>query len=333
MAYDDDVADAESLGDDEYEDQYDDQYDDEDEEEEYLFGTIPRTPGLIAIAAVGVVILLLLAALVSSSFGFVGGIDGLTVNIPGSQGDILDEKLEVEALTDTPAFGKNADGNGDLKIYYDSEVIISQSIKFNEGRGYREIPYADFYIDNGEYKVEVTFEGFTEFDTIDLFRTAHNIVIAQADYPQYVDEDETLEKVRYKISLLPDDNSDDLHNIIFTPGTGYILVYYVNDEADQDNRDEYEQVMNISFETDFRGFEYKFPGEDLENLSVDKGYLIDFDGQVLLDEKGVDEGYFSMEAFFVNTYGISEKRFTQQIKGMPEENSSESHTWIYLGDE
>lgn len=332
MVNDEEIADAESLSDDEY---YDDQY--EDEEEEYLFGTIPRTPGLIAFAAVGVVILLLLGALVSSSFGFVGGIDALTVNILGGEGDLLDEKLDVEALTDTPAFGKNADGTGDLMIYYDDEVVNTQSIKFNQGRGYREIPYEDFYVDNGEYKVEVAFEGELEFDTIELSRTAHHLIPAQAEYPEYVDEDETKEMIRYKVSLLPDDDADNLHSVLYTPGDGDIDVYYVDDEADQDDREEWEPVMTITYRTDFRSFEYEFPGEDTVNFSLDFDYQIDFDGQILLDEHEVTEGYFTIEAFFTNNYGTHADRFTDKISGLPEDspksNPKDSFAWITLGDD
>ncbi len=113
----DDIADAESIDDEEY---YDDEEDDE-EEEDLLFGMIPRTPGLIMIGAVVLVVVILLAALFSPVFGFRSGISSLTVNINNSEGDLLDTELEIEAYTGTPAFGSNANGDGDLRIIYNDE--------------------------------------------------------------------------------------------------------------------------------------------------------------------------------------------------------------------
>jgi len=319
MAY-DDVADAESLGDEEY---YDDEYDDE-EEEELLFGLVPRTPGLIAIFAIIVVLLLLTAALFSANFGFVGGIDGLTVNIPNQEGDLLDEKLDIEAYTETPTFGRKADGDGDLTIYYDGEAINTWKISFTDGKGAKSIPYEDFYVDNGEYKAEVTLEGYTESDTITLQRTAHYMGIAQKDYTAFEEE-----RIRYKISLLPDDENVNAYNIIYVPGEGHIQVYYVEDESEQEERTEWEPVLEIDLKTDFTNFEYKFPGEDTENRSSNEGYFLDFQEYKLTEQKG--DGYYSMEVYFTNTYGLVDKgAFTDEITAMPEQNPESSYTWIYL---
>lgn len=331
MAYEDDVADAESLGDDEY---YDDEYEDEEEqgEGEYLFGTIPRTPGLIAIAALGVVILILLAALVSSTFGFVDGISGMTVNIPNQEGDIDDEKLDVEVTTNTPAFGKNADGTGDLFLYYDDEIIWTGTIKIIASRGYQSIPYDEFYVDNGEYKVEVSFEGELEYDTIELYRTAHHIIVSQIDHMAGSNDDEQEEYVLYKVSLLPNEEMTGNQNLLYVPGEGYMRVYFVDNENDQNDDQQWETVMNITFTTDFDGFAYKFPDEKEENLSSDQAFLLDFKASKLTDQKG--EGYYTVDVHFVNSYGLEDEgAFRDEISTLPEDNPDESFTWIYLGDE
>jgi len=329
MAYDEDIADAESIGDEE--DYEDDEYD--DEEEEYLFGTIPRTPGLIAIAAVSVALILIIAALVSSSFGFVGGIDSMNVTIQGSEGQIypfLDENLDIEAQANPPAFGRNANGNGDLVIHFDDGIndvqeVYTGDFKFNNGRGSRSVPYEEFYVDNGEYRAEIIYEGVSESATIVLKRTAHDMVIVQTAFTMY-----DREQVLYKISLLPDEGEDSTADVLYTPGEGYIQVYYVDDEAEQDDDQKWEKVWNISIVTDFEGFEYTFPGDDTQNLSSNEGYQIIFDAVDLLDEKEVDEGYFSIEVGFVNKYGLVDKgAFTNQITAFPEDKGDSSR-WIYL---
>lgn len=339
MARNDDVADAQSYDDDEYDDEYDG--DEEDTGTEYLFGTIPRTPGLIALAAIGVVILLLIAALVSTSFGFRGGINDLSMYVQQPIQDIHpDGKLTIDITTGTPAFGRSADGKGDLTISYDGEVIHTDEVQFvrsGGGRTTKQVPYKSFYVDNGEYTVQVAFEGYTDSVTVELRATAHFMIITQKDHVEYKDENSNVERVRYKLSLFPDDQHTGNYDVLFTPGEGHIWAYYVGDESDQDNRDLWEKVMNISFETDYNKFTYKFPGQEKVELGQDLGYLIDFDAEVLLNEKGVDSGYFTIEVFFRNSYGLEGKRFTQQIMAMPEDypsnNPTESLEWIHLGDE
>lgn len=332
MAY-DEIADAEPLGDDEYDEDEQEEDDDDEDEQEYLFGTIPRTPGLIALAAVVVVILLLLAALFSANFGFVGGISGMEVTIPGQEGELLDEKLDIRATTKTPTFGKNADGKADLKIYYDGDTeVYTGNLKFNDGLGERTIPYEDFYVDNGEYTVEVTYEGVTESDSIELKRTAHYMIVLQKDYEVFESEDSTIDKVRYQISLFPDEDSTGNHDVLWTPGEGHIQVWYVDDENDKTDNNSWEKVMEIQIATDFRNFEYQFPNEDVQNRSSVEKFVIDFEAQTLLDEKG--DGYYSMEVFFENTYGLESKgAFRDEVTAMPEENPDESYTWIHLEDD
>lgn len=331
MAY-DDVADAEPLGDDEYDEDEQEEDDDDEDEQEYLFGTIPRTPGLIALAALVVVILLLLAALFSANFGFVGGINGMDVTIPGQEGELLDEKLDIRATTQTPTFGKNADGKADLKIYYDGDTeVYSGNLKFNDGLGERTIPYEDFYVDNGEYTVEVTYEGVIESDSIELKRTAHYMIVGQKDYSEYQSEESTIEKVRYQISLFPDEDSTSNYDVLWTPGEGRIDVLFVDNEEEQDDDTQWEKVMEIQIATDFRNFEYQFPNEDVQNRSSVEKFVIDFEAQTLHNEKG--DGYYSMKVFFENTYGLESKgAFRDEITAMPEDYSDQSYTWIHIED-
>lgn len=321
-----DIADAESIDDDEY---YDDEED--DEEEDLLFGMIPRTPGYIMIGAVVLVVLILLAALFSPVFGFRSGISSLTVNINNSEGDLLDTELEIEAYTGTPAFGSNANGDGDLRILFDGEEIYTATFKFTDGRGTKIIPYEDFYVDNGEYRAEIDFEGETEFDTVTLRRTAHTIFISQASWTEgEVGSDEEKEKVRYKMSLFPDEDSIGNYDALYIPGEGRIEVIYVPNENDQDDPEQWQNVTAINIETDFRSFKYKFTNGGTETeLDVDKGYYIDFESSKIKEEHG--DGYYSVIAYFTNTYGKSENRFTGNINAMPED-SGENQKWIYLED-
>ncbi|MCK4614126.1 MAG: hypothetical protein KAU14_04915, partial [Thermoplasmata archaeon] len=298
----------------------------EEEEEKLLFGKIPRTPGLIGIAVVLVVILVLLAALVSGSFGFRGGISSINVNIPNSEGELDDEEMTVKAETGTPAFGKEAEGDGDLTIYYNDLEVYTAKFKFSGARGTKSIPYEDFYVDNGEYIVEIKFEGKTESDTIILERTAHALLMLQFDSVWNEEE-----RVRYSISFLPEEGSP---SDILVPGHGHIEIYYVENEADQDNEDQWENVTKISITTDFGSIEYNFEGEPKEQISAAEGFFIDFPASKLMEKNDDKEGYYSARVYFTNDYGLTEyDAFRGWISTMPDQDPDTSYTWVKLGDE
>jgi len=337
MAY-DDIADAESL-DDEYDD-YEDDYDD-DEEEDLLFGRIPRTPGLIAIFSLLVVILLLLAALVSTSFGFRSGITYLDVTINANEDDFESTKIEVSGLTGTPSFGKNADGKGDLVILYDDQEVYSTKMKFNDGQGKKSIAYSSFYVDNGDYTAQVDFEGKTSEDTITVRRTAHSAIIAQRNFTTgYKTDDEDTRKgeVVYKLSLFSDEDKQDFEDIIYTIGTAELQIYYVDDEEEQENRKEWEEVALIDITTDFSTYLYQYPGESEENRSVELGgYQLQFDQDDIMSSHG--EGYYTVEVTYINDYGLEEfGAFTGPIEPLPlpedsyndEDGTQESYEWLFL---
>lgn len=338
MAY-DDIADAESL-DDEYDD-YEDDYDDDEDEEDLLFGRIPRTPGLIAIFSLLVVILLLVAALVSTSFGFRSGITYLDVSINANEDDFESTKIEISALTGTPSFGKNADGKGDLVILYEDQEIYSGKIKFNDGQGKKSVPYSSFYVDNGEYTARVDFEGKTSEDSITVRRTAHSAIIAQKNFTTgYKDEERDTREghVVYKLSLFSDEDNQDFRDIIYTIGTAELVIYYVDNEDEQDDREnEWEVVAKIDFTSDFTYYLYKFPGNSEENRSVELGgYQMQFDQEDIMSSHG--EGYYTVEVTYTNDYGLEEfGAFRDPIIIMPEDNPEgdndepkESYEWMYL---
>lgn len=323
------VADAESFDEEE-------EYDEEEEEEDLLFGRIPRTPGLIAFGAIGIVILLLLAAMFIPSFGLTSSITELSVSIPGGQGDYTDTKLDVEATTGTPIFGKNAEGDGDLSIIYNNETVYKTTIHFIDGRGTKEVSYENFYVDNGEYKAQVDFKGKSAYDTITLMRTGHSIVMAQNSYKEGTSDNEKTSVV-YKFSLFPDDTHQDNSNIIYTQGHGYIEVFYVKHKDEQDNEDNWQFVTNITYTTDFSYFKYKFQGESEQNESIQFGYRMVFDSSKIHDKNG--DGYYTARISFFNDYGLEDKgAFRDRIHTMPVDSTDEngqttSSKWIPLPED
>ena len=301
---------------------------DEKKEENLLFGRIHRAPGLIGIGAVIVVILILLAALISSSFGFVGGIDSLTVKIPvGSEDEVSDRAMAVEAYTDTPAFGKVAEGEGDLTIYYEDQEIYTSKINFTDGHARIEIQYNEFYVDNGDYIVEISFKGKTESDTITLRGTAHTVVMAQKNYTTGTEQDRQ-ENVLYRITLLPNEENKNMSDYLHIPGHGKIKVYYVENKSDQENEEQWENVTTINITTDFdKTFEYQFVGKETKEKNV---YIINFDASKLHDKKG--DGWYSARVHFKNDFGPEEYgALTEWIQTMPG-NTDDSETWIELKD-
>lgn len=322
MTDNEEVADAESFNEEgeEYE-----------EEEDLLFGRIPKTQGLIALGVIGIVIVLLLSVIFIPSLGFTSKINGLTVHIPKGQGDYTDTKLEIEAYTDTPLFGKNAEGDGELSIIYGNDTVYRTKIHFTDGRGTKSIPYENFYVDNGEYKAKVDFKDKSDYDTITLMRTGHTIVMAQKNFTTGTEGSEQ-KTVVYKFSLFPDQQHQTNADIIYTRGHGYIEVFYVEDESDKDNEENWQLVSNITFTTEFSYFIYKFPGENEQNESIQFGYRIIFDQSKIYE----NDGYYTARISFFNDYGLEEKgAFRERINTMPVDSTDEngevsSAKWIYL---
>ncbi len=131
------------------------------------------------------------------------------------------------------------------------------------------------------------------------------------------------------MSLFPDEDSIGNYDALYIPGEGKMYVYYVSNENDQDDPEQWQNVTEISIETDFRSFKYQFKGGTETELDVDKGYYIDFESSKIKEETG--EGYYTVIVYFTNTYGKSENRFTGTIDAMPED-SGDNQKWIYLED-
>ena len=158
----------------------DEEWDDEEWEDDYD-GTplLESLGGLLSLKVVGallVVVVLLIAALVLTGFGFYFGVGQLSLLIDVNEGlDPGDRTLDAQITATSPAFGILS-REGSYTISYGGDRQASGSFEVGDtGRDSLSIDYGEFFVANGEYLLEIELGGKQQSDSVVLERFADSI--------------------------------------------------------------------------------------------------------------------------------------------------------------
>jgi len=144
----------------------------DDDYEETIFGMPVRT-FRISVAAVLAVLLLLVASLVSTSFGLYSGVGSVTIAANYDGFGPLDEELKFKVYLTSPTLGRLATDSGSYAVSYDHEVRAHGSFSYSKaGIGTVTIPVTDFFVANGEYTITVSAGDASDSVSMDISRNA-----------------------------------------------------------------------------------------------------------------------------------------------------------------
>jgi len=313
-----------------------------DKDEDKLFGLpIPRKQGMIGLLAiVGVVVLLMVAALFSTSFGLVGGVKKVKVFIPAGQGEesyfdvvswpsLPDSKIadntvidDIEIRTTEPAFGKKRSGDADVEVIYDGETLHTATAKVSDGDGKFSVDYSDFYVDNGDYKIKVEFEGESGSDEVTIERTVKKVIVYQYRYEDVGTGEDYL---NIKLVFKPSEDAHQNDRSIFTWGHGEIEIRYIpterNDEKQSNNKDDWDYVETITYDITPVSFNYSYAGKTVKNSYKDADFEADFitihrdDIDTDAQDQERENGNYTSIVTFYNEFGdTSHDGFDDEMK-------------------
>lgn len=199
---------------------------------------------------------------------------------------------------------------GSYVVLYNNEEVTRGTYKFGATRTTTlEVPFDDFYVDNGVYTLRVKAGSKSATDDFKLSRTAHYL------NPELVKFDD-----HFRVGLglrATDDDRDD--RFVPTMGTGTLKFYFVDEGNTTDQQPNATATWLLLEAIDFETDGYDISWTIRSDGTRETGILALPDGYVRMDENGT----YVVEATFTNT--ISQKANANP----PEIVGTSNWVWVY----
>ena len=221
----------------------------DDDYEETIFGMPVRT-FRISMAAVLAVLLLLVASLVSTSFGLYSGVGSVTIAANYDGFGPLDEELKFKVYLTSPTLGRLATDSGSYAVSYDQEVRAHGSFSYSKaGIGTVTIPVTDFFVANGEYTITVSAGDASDSVSMDISRNADYAIGIVNFFGGTFDDSRYTESFASdpQVTLSFTDSAGPGGELVFPVANGYFDIFYF-ENSDYNNKDSCDDDCDDNYE-------------------------------------------------------------------------------------